>query len=192
VNIFISALLFFALPYWETKPVKDWTMEELVRVFQASPWAQESVRRPLAGGPPVYMYLGSARPMVEAEEELRRRKKLESDPVAQEYAVWRTENAGKYIVISMVYRDSVSLAKAEETERMEKESELYVGRKKVPLAMYFPPSSSDPHLRLAFVRPEGEEAKKLLFDLYVPGPQGGYRQVEFKTSELEYHGHVEY
>ena len=167
-------------------------MEELARFFQTSPWAQESVRRPLSGGPPVYFYLASARPMAEAEEELQKRKKVEIDPVAQEYAAWRSENAGKYIVISMVYRDAVSLSKAEETERMQKESELYAGRKKIPLAMYFPPSSSDPHLRLAFARPVGDEAKKLLFDLYVPGPQGGYRQVEFKTSELEYHGQIEY
>ena len=74
---------------------------------------------------------------------------------------------------------------------MEEESILKVGRKKHHMTGHFPPTPSDPYLRMAFPRELGPNDKSLLFELYLPGIGGGYAMVEFRLKELLYQGKPE-
>jgi len=71
---------------------------------------------------------------------------------------------------------------------MERESFLIAGRKKYKMLMYFPPSSTDPHLRYAFPREVKPSDKLLRFEIYVPTVKGPSRILEFKMKDLIYKG----
>ncbi len=135
------------------------------------------------------VYLASAKPIAEAEAERRSRSKAGTDPVAEEYRLWSAENRGKYIVLAIPVNDPQAMAMAEEGRGIEK-SVMVLGKKKVPLAMHFPPSSTDPYLRLVFPKMAAE--KKIRFEIFVPGAIAPEREVEFDVTKLKYLGKPEY
>ena len=83
------------------------------------------------------------------------------------------------------------LEKAEELRKMEAESVMLVGRKTYKIIGHFPPTPSDPVLRLVFSREVQPADKKVVFRLYVPGVDFPEREVEFQVKELLYHGKLE-
>ena len=109
--MYVSWLL--AVPFWESAPPVEWSEEQLIALLNDSPWAQTSGdvgRATRLPGPPVLMYLASATPMRQAEEELiRRRYKQQPDLHAaivdarEEYQAYLAEQGGKVIAtISIV------------------------------------------------------------------------------------------
>ncbi|MBL8231534.1 MAG: hypothetical protein JNL98_23765 [Bryobacterales bacterium] len=192
--LFLVSLVSAAPPFWEQKPPREWSDEELLRMLTDSPWAQTSE---VKAGPDTAVYLASAKPMQEAEAEWLRRYSLKSkapkpDPTARsEYEQYLQENRGKVIVVALRNPNLQALAAADEVRHMEAESFLKAGRKKLKMTGHFPPAGSDPVLRLIFPRPDGE-VKELSFELYLPGVTAPYRQVGFRIKDLVYRGEVSF
>lgn len=186
-----------AVPYWEETPPGNWSEEQLVDLLSNSPWAQRAVDGPRAGrsaGPAVAIYLASATVMRQAEEEIiRRRFKQKPDVYAaiadarEEYKAYLAENAGKVIVVA-VPLDANALADAGETKRMEEESLLRVGKRKLKPTGHFPPTPADPVLRLIFPRDIPEGTKEISVEVYLPSIPSPYRSVQFRVKELIYRG----
>ena len=190
--IAVFYLMLFA-PFWETKEPAEWSAGELGQMFLQSPWSQAAVPISNTGGEEdVPVYIGSALPMRNAEAQRWKRSKMEPDAVADEYRAWIVTNASKYIVLTVETPRSVDFSDGAEVEVMKKETTLRVDRKKYDLAMYFPPSSSDNHLRFAFPREVAAKAKKLRFEFYVPSIRGQYREAEFNLKDLTYKGQPEF
>jgi hypothetical protein len=185
--------LLLASPFWESKPPQEWSNLDLDLIFRNSPWAQASLLTTRIGGEPqVYVYIASAKPMRDAEAERLSRRKGKTDPVADEYRAWAAENQGKYIVLAVHVPTSLAFSDAAESKHMEKESYLQIGRRRYPLVMLFPPSSTDDHLRFVFPREVRESDKKLSFEIYVPSVAGPYREAEFAIKDLSYKGTAEF
>jgi hypothetical protein len=185
--------LLFLAPFWETKPAADWSAGEVKQMFRVSPWAQAAVPQSDTGGEKdVYVYLGSALPMREAEEQRWKQGKKEADTVADEYQSWIKANAGKYIVLTVEAPRSLEFSEGEEVKVMQKETSLHVDKRRYKLAMYFPPSSSDDRLRFAFPREISARDKKLRFEFYVPSIRGQFREAEFNLIDLKYKGQPEF
>jgi hypothetical protein len=55
----------------------------------------------------------------------------------------------------------------------------------------FPPSESDPFLRLAFPRQVELSDKTLTFDLYLPGVPAPFRSAEFSLKDMVVAGKLE-
>jgi hypothetical protein len=53
---------------------------------------------------------------------------------------------------------------------------------------HFPPTPSDPVLRLVFPREVQASDKRIVFRLYLPGLDFPDREVEFAVKDLIYHG----
>ena len=195
--------LFFWLlvnPFWLEKPAADWTDIELSEFFVDSPWAQT------VGGParstnarPVQVYLATAAPAVAAEKEREKRAKLrrkpgepeKEDPLAEEYRVWLEDNLQSQVVIAIRIPMNPDLSKESEVRHMEEDSYMQVGRKKVKMSGHFPPSPSDPYLRMAFPRqPVGDE-KTITFSLYIPGLPLPFREVQFHPKDMLVNGKPE-
>jgi hypothetical protein len=175
-------------PFWEAKAPAQWTDEELKELLTNSPWAQPAVDA-LGAGIPVY--LASARPLREAELELARRQPPVDDSDAQEYRDFLRDNQGQQIVLAVALPDPKSLHDPAELKHLEDECVLKVGRKRYQMTGHFPPTPSDPILRLAFPRPAITDGKSLVFDLYVPGASSHYRSAEFRFKDLTYRGALE-
>jgi hypothetical protein len=179
-------------PFWETKAPEEWTDEEIRQVLSASPWVQTVTVRARGGSVPgVFVYLATAKPIREAEQELRRRREgpLPEDPAAEEYEEFLAQNEGKYVVLA-VRADNAPAADAEQFRRMEQESVMLADRERYRLAGHFPPTPSDPYLRLVFPRPARSDFRKLRFDLYLPTAVFPYRSVEFDARDLYYKGRL--
>lgn len=186
-----------AAPFWEEKPPEKWSEEQLVGLLNNSPWAQsasDTARNSRLQGPPVVIYFSSATVIRQAEEELlRRRFKQDADLFAQvteareEYNAYLKDQAGKVIVVA-VPLEPLALNDAGETERMKDESLLRIGKKKLKSTGYFPPTPSDPVLRLIFPRELPESAKDITVEMYLPTVTGPYRSAEFRVKELVYRG----
>jgi hypothetical protein len=184
-------LLMLAAPFWESKAPTNWTDDELKQVFIDSPWAQTATAR---GAPPVPVYLATANPMELAERERARRERSKHPPhedtLAEEYQAWLQDNHATQIVLAVSIANGASFSKEEEIRQLE-ESVMRVGRKKFKISGHFPPSSSDPYLRLAFPRQVSIDDKTVAFDLYLPGVVMPFREVEFKVKELVVRGKLE-
>ena len=192
-SIWTLFLLLASTPFWEAKPPQQWSNIDLDLIFQNSPWAQTALLTSRVGGEPqVFAYLASAKPMQEAEEERRGRRKRKTDPVAEEYATWAADNLGKYIVLAVHVPVSFTFTDEGESKRMEKETALRIGRTRYPAVLHFLPSSTDEHLRFVFPRKLPDSAKKLNFEFYVPSISGPYREVEFALKDLVYKGSPSY
>ena len=63
-------------------------------------------------------------------------------------------------------------------------SDIWVG--------HFPPTPSDPYLRLLFPRVSLAAVKVLSFGLYLPGVNRSYYDVELPVKDLTYRGQLEY
>ena len=169
--------------FWDAKPPKDWSEEELGRILANSPWAREEG------------FLASAKIMQDAEDEWRRRhisKRTEQpEPAENDYAEFVKNNPGKHVILAVRIEAYNDFLKAEETREMEKSCVLKAGKQKLRLVGHFPPSSADPYLRLVFPRPATVE-KNLRFELYLPGVSKPYRELEFYGKEMTVKGALQY
>ena len=194
--LYVSWLL--VVPFWESTPPVEWSEEQLILLLNNSPWAQtvgdgvgRATRLP---GPPVLMYLASATPLRQAEEELiRRRYKQQPDLHAaivdarEEYQAYLAEQVGKVIVVAIPLAAN-ALADVGETKRMESESLLRVGKRKVKTTGHFPPTPADPILRLIFPKDLPEGAKEFTVEVYLPSIPAPYRSATFRVKDLVYRG----
>jgi hypothetical protein len=180
-----SPLLLWALaaaPFWESKPPKDWSEEELQEMLTNSPWARAEA------------FLSSALPMREAEQEWRRRhiaKRLDAPEAGpDDYFAFMRDNPGRYVVVAVRVTHFNDLLDAKQIREMEKGCFLRAGKQKLKMTGHYPPSASDPYLRIVFPRPE-VRGKSVKLDLYLPGVAGTFRQLEFSFKEMSYRGRLE-
>jgi hypothetical protein len=183
----LMALLFFlSQPFWEAKPPERWTDREIETVRFASPWTQIAGRDPA-----LLVYLATAAPIEEAEAELRLRTRntlAEPDP---DYADFLRLNRENVLVLAIPWPQQLRFGTEAERKRMVEESVMIAGRRTSQLVGHFPPSQSDPVLRLVFPREVKPTDKAVLFRLYLPGISFPEREVEFRTRDLMYHGKLE-
>ena len=204
----ILAALLFADPFWQTKPAKDWTDAELSQFMADSPWAQmvPQPTKPQGGknsgeGGLVQVYLATAGPMVRAladrdrRMELRRpgiTKALAEDPLSEERALWFADHRTAYIIVAARVGNNNAFSIEKETSRMERDSVMEVGRTQVKVSATFPPTQTDPHVYLAFLRePVAASDKDISFGLYLPGVPAPYRTVTFKIKDMMVDGKLE-
>ncbi len=181
----IALLLLAAAPYWESRPAREWTTEELTQFLTASPWAR-------AAG--TQIYLATAAPVREAEAEWNRRqpkKDLPDDPVESDYQEFLRENLGKYIVLAALLPQLGVMSDAAMARRVEEKCFMKVGKRKHKIAGHFPPSISDPFLRLVFPRDIQPGDKIVEFELYLPSVPQSYRMIFFDLKQLQYKGRLE-
>jgi hypothetical protein len=187
-------LFLFAAPFWEAKPPADWTADELEQLFTDSPWAQ-MVKAPgrVAPGPAVQVYLATAAAMDQAERERARRSRRQgpADALAEDYQAWLKENRASQIVLAVRIASNAGFFDEREVRRMEEECVMRVGRKKFKTTGHFPPSASDPYLRLAFPREVQPRDKSVVFELYLPGVPIPDREAEFSVKEMTVRGKLE-
>src|ERR1017187_1335619 len=87
MHVLLPLFLFLAQPFWEAKPPERWSSQEISLLRSNSPWAQV-----MGPEPGVLVYFATARPIEEAEGELRLRTKnalREPDP---DYLTYLSEN----------------------------------------------------------------------------------------------------
>jgi hypothetical protein len=186
-------LLTFAAPFWQSKAPADWSQQELDSMFTDSPWGQLLAASGRNDAPQVAAYFATAAPMETAERERDRRAKRKNtkpveDPMAGEYRAWLAENRATQIVLAIAVGGKFD---DQDSARMQEECVMRVGRKKIRMSGYFPPSSTDPYLRLAFPREVAASAKTVTFELYIPGVALPFRSAEFKVSDMILNGKLE-
>ncbi len=142
------------------------------------------------------MYLATAGPIALAEKEHERRVQIRrkpGTPVTEnaEYRLWMDEYRSTQIVLAVYIANPKGFLDEREVRRMEDESVLRAGKKKIKLTGSFPPSESDPYLRLAFPRQVDLSDKTLTFDLYLPGVPSPFRSAEFTLKDMVSGGKLE-
>lgn len=188
MHVTLLLLALWAEVFW-TKSPREWTDAELRQLLAESPWGQTNVYNDTA---PVMIYLATAKPIRAAESEMMRRAGIvaAADSTQKEYEEFLAQKQGNVIVVAVKHPNPQYLLVNEEVKKMEEESTLKAGKRKVKMTGHFPPSQSDDMLRLVFPRPQ-EPAKELNFELYLPGVIGSYRQVIFKLKDMQYQGKPE-
>lgn len=187
--LLFSTLTLAAEGFWETKSPDLWTVEEVQAIFEASPWSRTLRVR----GAPLRVHLASAKPLRDAEKRERAFQKRAGAPDASfsEYLAMLEERA--YVVLAVKITDRELFSDGAMVSRMQKDTQMRVGKKIYPLITHFPPSSSDPYLRFVFARPMLAPAdKSLFFAFMVPGATDPYRQADFPLKDLTYKGKPEY
>lgn len=204
----VVALLLFVEPFWQVKPPMEWTDIELAQFLADSPWAQMSaqpgkaqVGKNAGTGQPIQVYLATAGPVVKAVAERARRdelrhpgisKALADDPLSEERAVWFADNRERHIIVAARVGNNDAFSTEAETRRLEQDSALDSGHGRAKLSAYFPPTSTDPHLYLAFPRDVVLPTDKIVsFELYLPGAPGPFRTLQFKVKDLLVDGKLE-
>lgn len=186
---------FLAQPFWETKPPEQWTGVEIETMRHFSPWAQ-----PAGPLPEVVVYLATAAPIEQAEAELRLRLKKNPRPMDQldaDIVEYLRDNRERNFVLAIAYPPTrpaafiAGLGDARENKKMEEESVMVIGRKTYKIVGHFPPTPSDPVLRLIFPREVRTSDKSVLFRLYLPGINFPEREAEFRVKDLMYQGKLE-
>lgn len=191
--MWITLLFMMAARFWESKPPAEWTENEMEIILSDSPWAQTVGASPTS--PVARVYLATAEPMRLAEKEMRRRYVRAGravDEMHEEYELFLRENQGKVIVVAVNLSGANFPADGAEIKNMEEECLLKIGRRKFKLAGHFPPSRTDPYLRLAFPRDVRPTDKDLVFELYVPGLSSPFREVRFVMKDLRFQDTFEY
>jgi hypothetical protein len=186
MHVLLPLFFLFAQPFWETKPPEKWSNQEISILRNNSPWAQA-----IGPEPGVLVYLATAAPIEEAEGELRLRTKnalREPDP---DYLTYLSENRDKHFVLAIPYEKVRGMEKVEESRKMEEGTVMLIGRKSYKIMGYFPPTPSDPVLRLVFPREVLPTDKKVVFRLYVPNVDFPEREAQFEVKDLLYHGKLE-
>ncbi len=195
MHLFWLALVWFAAPFWESKPPAEWTHAELARMLSDSPWAQAaSFDSRIGGASPVRVFLATAKPIRDAEEQARLRGTRRPDAplgIDQDYRQFLRSDSARHIVLAISGSTAEGMANGDETRQMEKECVMKVGRKKYKMTGHFPPSSGDPYLRLIFPRAVVDSDKEVVFEVYVPGAVPPYREAFFKVRDLFYKGKLE-
>ncbi len=185
----LPLLFFLAQPFWEAKPPERWTDAEIDTIRRDSPWAQA-----VEPAPEVTAYFATAAPEEMAETELRLRmnkntsRMPEADP---DYVAYLRENRERQFVLAITYPTLKGLGNAQEDKRMEEESVMVIGRKTYKFVGHFPPTPTDPVLRLIFNREVKPSDKTVTFRLYLPGLNFPEREVEFKVKDLMFQGKLE-
>jgi hypothetical protein len=189
----LIGLLLAGPPFWEKKPVREWSDEDLHEMLHDSPWARPAVDAESAFGG-VQTYIASARLIQEAEAEVERRAKLKAKPPkpsdvelpeeVDDYREFLKENGGKSLVLAVYYPDTKPLANAAEAQYMEEHSIMKVGRKKYKMEGHFPPTRRDPYLRMLFPKPFSPSDKRVVFELYLPGADSPFRDVQYILKEM--------
>jgi hypothetical protein len=185
----VALLFFFGQPFWETKPPDKWTEVDIGLLLSNSPWAQT-----VGPSPEVTIYLATAKPIEEAETELRARRKNflpEPDP---DYSIYLTDHGDESFVLAIPYTPATiaKLGAAKELKQLEEDSAMVIGKKTYKITGYFPPTPSDPVLRLVFPRRIQSSDKRVMFRLYLPGLDFPDREVEFQVKDLNYQGKLTY
>ena len=195
-------LLLFAEPFWQTRPPSEWNDIELAQFLADSPWAQMAAPPGKTGtAPAVQIYLATAGPVQRAVAERNRRLALRrsddakvaaEDPLGEEFAAWFADNRAEQIIVAARIGNNNAFSSESETRHMQQDSAMDLGRYKVKMSGYFPPTRSDPHLYLAFPRGQVSPADKTVtFELYLPGVSGPFRTVQFKVKDLLVNGKLE-
>ncbi|MGH9672950.1 MAG: hypothetical protein ACRD44_07180 [Bryobacteraceae bacterium] len=172
-------------PFWEKKPVAEWTFEELNQFLTSSPWAKSAGTR---------IYLATARHVREAEALLKKKrppKDTPDDPVGSDYEDFLAESPGKYIVLAALLPRPDAMMDAAAAARVEEKTVMKIGKRKYHLAGHFPPSISDPHLRLVFPRDIRPGDRIVEFELYLPSVPESYRLIFFELKNLHFQGRLE-
>jgi hypothetical protein len=190
--------MLFAGPFWEARPPAEWSDTELENILSDSPWA-EMVAAGKANATPVQVYLATAAPiaMAETERDLREKRrrppnaKPVEDPFAEEYQAWLEDNRVSQIIVAVRVGRNPAFSDQREVHQMEEESFMRVGRKKLKMTGHFPPSPSDPYLRMAFPRQVTVNDKAVSFELYLPGVPIPFRSVEFTVKDMLFRGKLE-
>jgi hypothetical protein len=186
MHALVTLLFFLGQPFWETKPPEKWTDQEVKTVLQTSPWVQS-----VAGDPVVQIYLATATPIEQAEAELRSRSKKPLPPLDPDYLDYLRENREQAFVLAIPYSRLAAAGSAEEDRRMEEETQMKIGRKTYKILGHFPPTTTDPVLRLVFPRAVKRTDKMVEFNLYLPGVSFPERDAAFYVSDLLFRGKVE-
>jgi len=185
-HVWLPLLFFLSQPFWETKPPEQWTLQEIEEVRGNSPWVQA-----VGNDPTVVVFLATAAPIEQAENELRRRSKGALRGPDPEYAGFLQENRGKVFVLAISWPRPQELGTVADRKRMEDESVMEIGRKQYHMAGHFLPTPADPVLRLVFPREVKPTDKTVTIRLYLPGINFPEREVQFWTKDLVYHGKLE-
>jgi hypothetical protein len=183
--------LLAAAPYWESADVKDWSEEQLIDFFANSPWAQPAESSAQNG---VMTFLATAQPVQLAEKEMRRRriKKIAgvdvvADPAWEEFQEFLERDAAKYIVLAVAIPVEAT-QDASEMALMENQSVMKIGKQKIKMSGYFPPSPTDSMTRLIYPRAGTEGAKEIVFELFLPGTGTPYRLAIYSKKGMNYRG----
>ena len=194
IPVLAAFLWLLAAPFWESQPPAQWTDVQLEDFLTDSPWAQ-TAPGPGVSALPVSVRLATAAPIEQAEKEQARRaalrRKQPDDPGAAEYRLWLEDNRATQIVLAIHMTTNQGLLDDREVRRMEDESVMKASKRKLKMSGHFPPSESDPYLRMAFPREVQLSDKTLTFDLYLPGVSAPYRTVEFKLKDMVVAGKLE-
>ena len=190
MRLLLAALLLFAPPFWgppfwEAKVPDRWTDREIDDLRHDSPWAQT-----LGPDPKVLVYLATAAPIEDAEQEARLRSKNPLREPDAEYVDYLRENRGRYFVLASPEITTAGLSKPGELKAMEEQTVMTVAAKQYKIIGHFPPSKEDPVFRLVFPREVQATSKSVVFHLYLPGISFPERQVEFRVKDLMYHGQL--
>jgi len=176
-------------PFWEARPPGQWTPDELHAMLTQSPWAQGVGPAPVVG-----VILATARPIDEAEAELVRRH-LGGGTVATtadpDYTDYIARHRDQQFSLAIPYSDLSRLGNAEDERRLEEETVMTIGRRRVKMTGHFPPTPGDPVLRLIFPRVVKPDDKSVGFELFLPGITNPARLVEFRVRDLLYRGKLE-
>jgi hypothetical protein len=189
----------FAGPFWESRPPAEWSDTELGNLLTDSPWAQMVEAGGKTNSSPVQIYLATAAPVAlgETERELREKRrrppnaKQVEDPFAEEYRAWLEDNRTSQIIVAARVGQNPAFSDQHEVHKMEEESVMRVGRKKFKMTGHFPPSPSDPYLRMAFPREVTVNDKAVSFVLYLPGVAIPFREIEFTLKDMLVRGKLE-
>jgi hypothetical protein len=182
----IPLLFFLSQPFWNTKTPDQWTLEEIDAVRRTSPWVQT-----VGENPPVLMFLATAAPIEDAENQLRIRSKGALRPPDADYAEFLQANRDKVFVLAISWPRPQELGTLAERKRMEDQSVLEVGHKEYHITGHFLPGPADPVLRLVFPRVVKPSDKNMTIRLYLPGISFPEREVQFWTKDLMYRGKLE-
>lgn len=175
-----------AAGFWEAKPPEDWTVEEVRGMFEDSPWSRTLRSR----GEPMQVHLASALPMRQAEQRQRAmQKRPGANSVTFDEYLAMVED-GKYIVLAVAMQDREAFADGQLVSRLQKDARMRADKKSYEMVTYFPPSPSDPYLRLVF--PRVDVVKSVDFMFLIPGAIDPYRQVSFFAKDMMYRGKLEY
>jgi hypothetical protein len=187
MHALVALLFFLAQPFWESKSPEKWTDREIDFMRGASPWTQT------IGPPPeLTVWFATAQPMEAAEDEARLRKRNPLHQPDADYVDFLRENREKVFVLAVSYPSLDGLGKeANAWKTVEKETFMTVGSKTYKIEGTFPPTPSDPVLRLIFPRSVKPADKSVAFQLYLPGLPFPEREAEFHVKDLSYREKLE-
>ena len=185
-----ALLAFLSAPFWATQSLREWSDKQLEQFLTDSPWC-----RPLRDSD-ARACLATAQPVREAEAEKARRARAK-DPNAPppepdyEYLDFLRADQGAHLVLAIYYTNQAALSDAREARAMEETSLMRIGKQKFKMDGHFPPTPSDPYLRLVYPRAPTAKDKTVTFDLYLPGITQPYRTLEFWIKDMVYKGKLE-